>query len=118
MAMSNADSGRRGRRLLFLVTEDWYFWGHRLALARAARDAGYDVVVATRVDAFGDRIMAEGFRLEPLGWKRGSLNPLRFLGDVASVGRVYRAVQPDIVHHVSLKPILVGTAAARAFATP
>ena len=24
-------------RLIFLVTEDWYFWAHRLPQARAAR---------------------------------------------------------------------------------
>src|SRR5262245_11981827 len=102
-------------RLLFLVTEDWYFWGHRLALARAARDAGYEVIVATRVKEFGDRIRAEGFRLEPLAWKRGSLNPFGFVTDLMAVGRLYRRVKPDIVHHVSLKPIVVGMAAVRFF---
>jgi starch phosphorylase len=30
-----------GRRLLFVVTEDWYFVSHRLALAVAAKAAGY-----------------------------------------------------------------------------
>lgn len=113
---ADANASARPPRLVFLVTEDWYFWGHRLALARAARDAGYDVVVATRVDAFGDRIATEGFRLEPLSWKRGSLNPLSLVGDIVTVGRLYRDLQPDIIHHVSLKPIVVGTAAARLFA--
>lgn len=27
-------------RLLFLITEDWYFWSHRRTLAESARDAG------------------------------------------------------------------------------
>ena len=36
-------------RLLYLVSEDWYFLSHRLPMARAARDAGYEVHVATRV---------------------------------------------------------------------
>jgi glycosyltransferase involved in cell wall biosynthesis len=100
------------RRLLFLVTEDWYFWGHRLAVARAARDAGYAVIVATRVDALREQISREGFWLEPLSWQRGSLNPFRFVADIIAIIRLYRQVRPDVVHHVSLKPILVGTAAA------
>jgi len=100
------------RRLLFLVTEDWYFLAHRLNLARAARDAGYDVVVATRVGSRGGEIAAEGFRLEPLAWQRGSINPLRLISDVASIIRLYRRLRPDIVHHISLKPIILGTAAA------
>ena len=103
---------RRGR-LLFLVTEDWYFWAHRLHLARAARDAGYEVVVATRARKLAGEIAAEGFRLEPLSWQRGSINPLRLIFDLWTIVRLYRRLRPDIVHHVSLKPIMLGTAAAR-----
>jgi glycosyltransferase involved in cell wall biosynthesis len=103
---------RQPARLLFLVTEDWYFWGHRLALARAARAAGYTVVVATRVATLRDQISRDGFWLEPLHWQRGSVNPLRLVADVIDVARVYRRVRPDLAHHVSLKPILVGTLAA------
>ncbi len=40
-------------KLLFLVTEDWYFWSHRLPVARAARDAGFEIVVAARVRDHG-----------------------------------------------------------------
>ena len=49
-------------KLLFLVTEDWYFCSHRLPVARAARDAGFAVAVATRVRDHGDAIRAEGLR--------------------------------------------------------
>src|SRR5215813_6435216 len=107
MVMSIPSSAGPGvaakRRLLFLVTEDWYFWGHRLALARAARDAGYEVTVATRVGAFGERIRAEGFALLPLSWQRRSLNPFRLVAETVAIARLYRRVRPDIVHHVSLK---------------
>jgi len=98
--------------LLYLVTEDWYFVAHRLPLARAARDAGYDVTVATRVGGRRDDIVAEGFRLEPLSWQRGSINVFRLVADVASIIRLYRRLQPDLAHHVSLKPIMLGTAAS------
>ena len=101
------------RRLLFLVTEDWYFWAHRLPLARAARDAGYDVTVATRVGRLGEQIRAEKFRLEPLSWIRGSINPIRLAADLWTIARLYRRLRPDLIHHVSLKPIVLGTAAAR-----
>ena len=100
-------------KLLFLVTEDWYFWSHRLPVARAARDAGFEVVVATRVQAHGDRIRAEGFRLCPLAWRRrgdGITGAARAISDIA---RLYRAERPDIVHHVALKPVLFGALAAR-----
>lgn len=99
--------------LIFLVTEDWYFWAHRLPQARAARDAGFAVSVATRVDAHGDLIRSEGFALHPLTWRRGSTNPLGGLTAILEVARLYREVRPAIVHHVSQKSILIGSLAAR-----
>jgi len=100
-------------KLLFLVTEDWYFCSHRLPVARAARDAGFAVAVATRVRDHGDAIRAEGFSLHALGWRRrgsGLLGHLRALGEIV---RLYRSEQPDLLYHVALKPVLFGGLAAR-----
>lgn len=105
-------------KLLFLVTEDWYFCSHRLPIARAARDAGFAVTVATRVNHHGDAIRAEGFALVPLGWERANSNPLREIAALAEIIQVYRRVRPDIVHHVAVKPALVGSLAARLAGVP
>jgi len=99
-------------RLLYLITEDWYFWSHRVDLARAAREAGYDVIVATRVTDHGERIRGEGFQLEPLEMIRRSRNPFREVVAVVELVRLYRRVRPDVVHHVAMKPILYGSVAA------
>ncbi|MGE3978716.1 MAG: glycosyltransferase family 4 protein [Nitrospira sp.] len=99
-------------RLLYLITEDWYFWSHRVDLARAAREAGYDVIVATRVTDHGERIRGEGFQLEPLEMVRRSRNPFREVLAVAELVQLYRRVRPDVVHHVAMKPILYGSLAA------
>jgi glycosyltransferase involved in cell wall biosynthesis len=96
-------------RLLYLVSEDWYFLSHRLPMARAALAAGYEVHVATRVGTGADAIQAEGFTLHPLTWKRGSTNPLNFLRAVAEVRALYRRVAPDLVHQVALWPSVVGS---------
>lgn len=101
------------RKLIFLVTEDWYFWSHRLPMARAARDLGFEVAVATRVTAHGERIRAEGFALHPLRWRRGRTNPLAGAAAILEIRRLYRRERPFIVHHVSLKPALLGGIAAR-----
>ena len=53
-------------KLLYLVTEDWFFVSHFLPMARAARAAGFEVVVATRVRDHAARIEAEGCRVVPL----------------------------------------------------
>jgi glycosyltransferase involved in cell wall biosynthesis len=99
-------------RLLYLITEDWYFWSHRLDLARAARDAGFDVTIATRVTNHGEQIQGEGFRLVPISLFRRSRNPFRELGAILELVRIYRSIQPHLVHHVAMKPILYGSLAA------
>ncbi|MEJ2721089.1 MAG: glycosyltransferase [bacterium] len=92
-----ADKPITGRRkLLFLVTEDWYFCSHRIPVARAARDAGYDVAVATRVRKHGASIRHEGFRLLPLGWRRRSLNPWHETHALVNLVRLYRREKPDM----------------------
>jgi glycosyltransferase involved in cell wall biosynthesis len=97
---------------MFLVTEDWYFVSHRLELAIAARQAGYDVVVATRVDRHGKRITDAGLALRPVAFNRGGLNPLKELRTLIHLVRLYRREAPDIVHHVALKPVIYGSLAA------
>lgn len=99
-------------RLLYLITEDWYFWSHRLDLARAARDAGFDVTIATRVTDHGKQIQEEGFHLIPISLFRRSRNPLRELSAIAELVGIYRCVRPHLVHHVAMKPILYGSLAA------
>lgn len=105
-------------RLLFLITEDWYFWSHRLDLARAAAQAGFDVSIATRVTDHGERIQREGFRLIPISLFRRSKNPFVEMSSVLELVRLYRREQPAIVHHVALKPILYGSLAAWIFGVP
>lgn len=99
-------------RLLFLITEDWYFWSHRLDLARVAAQAGFDVSIATRVTDHGERIQGEGFRLFPIGLFRRSRNPFVELAAILELIRLYRRERPAIVHHVAMKPIVYGSLAA------
>ncbi|HYZ43093.1 MAG TPA: glycosyltransferase family 4 protein [Stellaceae bacterium] len=100
-------------KLLFLVTEDWYFCSHRLPAARAARAAGFDVVLATRVRAHADTILDEGFDLRPLAWRRRR-NGLVALGRaVVEIAQLYRTERPDLIHHIALKPVLLGGLAWR-----
>ncbi len=100
-------------KLLYLVTEDWYFVSHRLPLAIAARERGYDVVVATRVREAGAKIRDAGLRVIPLDFERASLSPLSEGKTISQLVALYRREAPDIVHHVALKPVLYGAVAAR-----
>jgi glycosyltransferase involved in cell wall biosynthesis len=102
-------------RILYVVTEDWYFLSHRLPMARAAREAGYDVHVATRLNRGKAAIEAEGFTPHALSWRRGSLSPSHSVAGVLELRKLLRSLRPDILHNVSLKPVLLGSVASLGF---
>ncbi len=102
------------KRLLLLISEDWYFWSHRLSLARAAVAAGYEVALATRVSRYREAIEQQKIRVYPLQWfQRASTMPGRELATMYELLRIYRDFRPDVAHHVALKPVIYGTLAAR-----
>ena len=100
------------KRLLFVVSEDWYFVSHRLHLAVRAARAGYRVGVLCRVSTHRARL--EEIGLEVFAWtlQRRSRNPLLEWRAVGEVREVLRSFQPDIVHAVALKPVLYSALAA------
>ena len=108
--LSDSVPGRR--KIIFLIAEDWYFWSHRLSLARAALRNGYEVIIATRVSKHGQKILDEGFRLVPLSLSRESYSPLKELRTIIELRRLYGKERPDVVHQVALKPVLYGSIAA------
>ena len=100
--------GVSGKTLLFVAAADFFFVSHRMTLARAARDAGYNVVVATHVAEHRAAIEAEGFRVIPIRIRRGLRNPLADVVAMIDLLKVYRDERPDLVHLLSLKPVVFG----------
>ena len=100
--------GANPPRLLYVVMEDWAFLSHRLPMARAARDAGFEVHVATRVNKDAAAIEAERFIVHPIPFERGKLSPLKTLKTVIALRRVRHTVAPAITHHVALQACLLG----------
>jgi glycosyltransferase involved in cell wall biosynthesis len=100
-------------RLLFVVTEDWFFASHFQPMAKAALAAGFDVAVACRVREHRAVLEGIGCRVLPLEADRKSLNPLRVVGAVNGLRKLILAAEPDIVHLIALRSIVVGGLAAR-----
>jgi glycosyltransferase involved in cell wall biosynthesis len=110
MAPRRADGGPP--RLLYVVTEDWFFLSHRLPMARAAQAAGFEVHVATNVADGAAAIAREGFVLHPVRFARGRLAPLATLATIRALRRLHRELTPDLVHHVALQATILGSLAA------
>ena len=100
-------------KLLFVVTEDWYFVSHRLTLAVAARRAGFDVAVATRFGSHRKAVEDAGLHAIPVLMNRRGLNPVVLLRETVELAGILRRLRPDLVHLVALRPVVVGGLAAR-----
>jgi len=95
-------------KILFLVTEDWYFLSHRLPLAIAAKKIGYDVHVACRDSGRSDEIKNQGLKFHKLINKRGYSSPVNILGSVKEIKSIIKIVNPSILHAVSIQGVVLG----------
>jgi glycosyltransferase involved in cell wall biosynthesis len=100
-------------KILFLINNPAFFLSHRLPLAVGAREAGFEVHVAAPAGEGAEVIRRHGFEFHalPLDRSRGRLwSELR---SIAAIHALYKRVRPDIVHHVTIKPVIYGSLAAR-----
>ncbi len=101
------------QRLLLVVNVDWFFLSHRLPVALAARDAGFEVHVATALTGPAQAIERHGFTLHALDIDRRSAGPLAAWRLMWHLRRLMVELQPAVVHLVTIKPVLLGGLAAR-----
>jgi glycosyltransferase involved in cell wall biosynthesis len=99
--------------LVFLLTEDWFFASHFQKRALSAKAAGFRVILVARESEAGAKIRAAGIEFFPVPFIRRRLNPFAELVFILHLAKLYRRLQPDLVHHIALKPIVLGGIAAR-----
>lgn len=106
------------RRLLFLVNNPAFFLSHRLPIALAARDEGFDVHVATMDGPSVPVIREHGLVHHVIPMSRSGRNPLEELRSLHAFWSLFRRLRPDLVHAVTIKPVLYGGIAARLAGVP
>jgi glycosyltransferase involved in cell wall biosynthesis len=105
-------------RLLFVDNQVNDFLQYRMALARALREAGFDVHVAVPREPGLEDISRQGMAVHTIPLRRLSARPLDELRALVSLIRLYRRLRPTLVHHLCLKPTLYGGIAARLVGVP
>ncbi|MFL0796702.1 MAG: glycosyltransferase family 4 protein [Cellvibrionaceae bacterium] len=98
----------KGKTLLFVINADWYFKLHWLARAEAARAEGYNVHICTGVsdEKIPDFLEGRGFAVHPIEINRKTLSPLINISALLAIRKVIKAVQPTLVHSITVKPNL------------
>ncbi|MGB3426482.1 MAG: glycosyltransferase family 4 protein [Castellaniella sp.] len=104
--------------MLFFITNPAFLVSHRLPVALAARDAGYEVHVASMGGPAVAQLEALGLTHHVLPLSRTSMRPWTEARSLWAIWRLFRRVRPDLVHAVTLKSVLYGGIAARLAGVP
>jgi len=106
------------KKLLFVVNVDWFFVSHRLSIAKQAIESGYEVHIATGITDHYQLLVESGVKVHPLKLHRSNSGLILLLSELIEIYSVIRTVSPDIVHLVTIKPVLLGGIASRLAKVP
>ena len=96
-------------KVLFVITEDWFFHSHFLDRAKYIASSGGTVGIATRFSIHEEELRDLGFELFPIDFSRRGLNPITEFITALKIRRIVRRFKPDIAHNIALKPVVTGT---------
>ena len=106
------------KRLLIVVNVDWFFVSHRLPIAVAASEAGYEVHLATEITNSEYTIKRAGITLHNVNFGRNESGIISLARTTKQLADTIRLIEPDLIHLVTLKPVLIGGILARIHSIP
>ena len=101
------------KKLLYLITEDWFFCSHFLERALAAKNVGYEIIVCSKENKDKNKIEEYGIKFQEIKFNRKNINPFYEFLILIKIINIYKKYSPDIVHHIAFKPIIYGSIAAK-----
>ena len=100
------------KKILFIVNADWFFCSHRLNIGVEAIKNNYEVHLATKFTGCEEKLIPLGFKIHPITFDRGS-NLIKTAKSFFQIFFLIKKIKPDIVHAITLKPIIFGGFAAK-----
>jgi glycosyltransferase involved in cell wall biosynthesis len=99
------------KSFLFVVNVDWFFVSHRLPIANALLKSGSVVHIATTFTTKKSMLSDMGFIVHEVSFDRRKLGILNFFSALIRLINLYNQIRPDIIHLITMQPILIGGAA-------
>jgi len=106
------------KKLLFIVNVDWSFITFRLPIALKAISLGYEVHVICKITDRAEYLEALGLVVHPFEFSRSGKNIFRELACCLKLYQLMKRLKPDLVHLVTIKPVLYGGIVARMIKVP
>jgi glycosyltransferase involved in cell wall biosynthesis len=86
---------------------------HWLNLALRLKERGHEITIICNVGSDRERIELAGFKVVPLRLDRSGLNVLNDIRIASDLIKLLKRERPALIHCIGMKPILIGTLAAR-----
>ncbi|NQX96592.1 MAG: glycosyltransferase family 4 protein [Flavobacteriales bacterium] len=102
-------------KILYLVNCSYFFNSHFIKLAEASLAEGHTVYIASGNDVKRVEFEEKGFIYLPLPLSRGGTNIKDELNTIVQIYKVLRSVRPDLLHMLTVKPIIYGGLINRLF---
>ena len=106
------------KKVFMFVNIDWFFLSHRLPVAQAAQKNNIDMTVYTEFTRPHNKSLSDGFNLLNSPMRRRSKSILHLMLELTKVYKIIRIGKPNLIHAVTIKPILVMGVIARLTSTP
>ena len=103
---------RKRNTVLYIANTDWYLFNFRKNLIKQASQEGWNVRLACGEAGYTTALAEEGWPVATLPLNSKGSNPLRELGALYKVIRLFRKERPDVAHLFTLKCVLYGCLAA------
>lgn len=100
-------------KLFLVVNVDSFFLSHRKDIALQAMKSGYDVTVLTKNTGKRNEIESLGIHFLDIPFERSGYNPIHELKCIYRIYKCYCQYRPEVIHHITLKAVLLGSLAAK-----
>ena len=105
-------------RVAIVINTSWNIFNFRMGLINKLLQEGHEVIAIAPKDNFSSKLVEAGCRYVRVELDSRGINPLKDLGLIYELFKIYRRVSPDVILHYTIKPNIYGTLAASLLRIP
>jgi glycosyltransferase involved in cell wall biosynthesis len=104
--------------ILIVSNTSWYLYNFRLGLIKLLLEQEYEIITLAPEDEFSEKLKQEKCHHICLKMDNKGLNPISDLMMKRRLSKIYREINPDLILHYTIKPVLFGSMAAAKLGIP
>lgn len=101
------------KKILFVLNTDKFLLSHRIEIAKELLKNNYEVHLGSEKTEVSSRISNYGIKPHEIYINRSKIGILDLIKTTFSIYRLIKRVDPDIIHFISIKPVILGCIATK-----